>query len=96
MRRAVQDGRGCSNGEGRVSMVKFSDEWKVRENLPGLYLPEQNNCTVDSGEICRNFRILGAQQISQGKWKLFRALDDDGGFHSGVMKISYIRQPFLI
>lgn len=75
MRRAVQDGRGCSNGEGRVSMVKFSDEWKGRENLPGSYLLEQNNCPVDSGEICRDFRILGARQISQGKWKLFRALN---------------------
>ncbi|MDO8724645.1 MAG: hypothetical protein Q7J35_01085 [Candidatus Methanoperedens sp.] len=67
---------------GRASMAKFSDEWKVREDLPGSHLLEQNNCPVDSGEICRDFRILGARQISPGKWRLFRALDDGRGFHS--------------
>jgi hypothetical protein len=63
-------------------MAKFSDTWDIRTDSPESYILEQMNCPINSGEICRDFRILGAQHLSHGKWRLFMALDDGRGLHS--------------
>jgi hypothetical protein len=61
---------------------KFSDSWDVRTDTPDTHILEQMNIPMGSGEICRDFRILGAKEINPGKWRLFRALDDGRGLHS--------------
>jgi len=63
-------------------MAEFSDTWDIRTDSSDAYILKQINVPVNSGEICRDFRILGAQQVSPGNWRLFRALDDGRGLHS--------------
>jgi hypothetical protein len=51
---------------------------------------EQKNCPKNTGEICRDFRILAAEKINnhtvKGRyveaWQIYRALNDGRGLHS--------------